>query len=317
VNGLILTMLGALLATNQPLAVSNAIAQETGLHLQVTNPNDPVEKEYEQLLSDDDKAQAEIKSWIDKGRAQGANDNGVERATLSLRIRQRLRPIRQAYEDFIRNHPDHARARIAFASFLDDLGDEAEEVKQLEKARRIDPTNPAIWNNLANYYGHRGPVTNAFAYYQKAIELDSNEPVYYQNLATTVYLFRKDAERFYHFTEQQVFDRALELYRKARSLNPHSFVLASDLAMSYYGIRPMRFAAAREAWNDALKIAHNDVEREGVYVHFARLKMMEGRLAEARHQLAAVTNGVYAGLKRQENRTKGTNAPPVNRPGPR
>ena len=101
-------------------------------------------------------------------------------------------------------------------------------------------TNPAVWNQLANYYGHNGDVTNAFAHYAEAIRLDPTEPVYYQNFATTVYLFRKDAQEFYRITEPQVFDKALDLYRKAMKLNPDSFVLATDYAESYYGIKPWR-----------------------------------------------------------------------------
>ena len=45
--------------------------------------------------------------------------------------------------------------------------------------------------------------------------LEPDEPVYYQNFATTVYLYRKDAREFYHIGEQQVFDKALDLYRQA------------------------------------------------------------------------------------------------------
>ncbi len=100
------------------------------------------------------------------------------------------------------------------------------------------PKNPAAWNQLANYYGEYGGLTNAFAYYTEAIRLDPTEPVYYQNFATTVYLFRKDAREFYHINEQQVFDKALGLYRQAMKLDPSNLVLATDYAESYYGIKP-------------------------------------------------------------------------------
>ena len=71
---------------------------------------------------------------------------------------------------------------------------EAGERDQLLVAKDLDSTRPSIWNNLANYYGHRGDVRTAFDYYQKAIDLDPNESVYYHNFGTTVYLFRRDAE---------------------------------------------------------------------------------------------------------------------------
>jgi cytochrome c-type biogenesis protein CcmH/NrfG len=132
--------------------------------------------------------------------------------------------------------------------------------------------------------------------------LNPAEAVYYQNLATTVYLFRKDAEQFYGINETQVFDKALELYRKAVRLDPNNFPLASDYAQTYYGIRPLRMDDALVAWTNALNIAHDDIEREGVYIHLARIKMVAGRYAEARAQLDAVTNSMYADLKRRLER---------------
>ena len=193
--------------------------------------------------------------------------------------------------------PDSARGHLAYASFLNNIGDEEAAKVQNEKARQLDPKDPAAWNNLANYYGENGPITNAFVYYAKAIELDPTEPVYYQNLAVMVYLYRTDAKAFYHINEQQVFDKSLALYRKAMQLDPDNFPLVTDYAESYYGIRPLRTNDALVAWTNALQVAHDDIEREGVYIHLARIKMLAGRYAEARAQLDTVTNAIYAGLK--------------------
>jgi Flp pilus assembly protein TadD len=180
---------------------------------------------------------------------------------------------------------------------LNNIGDEEAAKVQNEKARELDPKDPAVWNNLGNYYGENGPINNAFVYYAKAIELDSNEPVYYQNLATMVYLYRTDAKAFYHIDEQQIFDKSLALYRKALRLDPDNFPLVTDYAESYYGIRPLRTNDALVAWTNALQVAHDDNEREGVYIHLARIKMLAGRYAEARAQLDTVTNVTYASLK--------------------
>ena len=126
--------------------------------------------------------------------------------------------------------------------------------------------------------------------------------MYYHNLATLVYLYRKDAQTFYSLNEQQVFDKALGLYRKAVQLDPDNFELATDYAESYYGIRPLRTNDALMAWTNALTIAHNDTEREGVFIHLARIKTAAGRFDEARAQLDAVTNSIYADLKNRLQR---------------
>lgn len=323
-DSFLIGLLGALVATNSPVAVSNFVAHTTGLSVQVPDPRDPVEKEYRKLLEQDDAAQEEVDKWIREDAAFREQGAGLGAATLRARVEQRLKPVREAYEEFLRLHPDHARAHLAYGSFLNDTRDEEGAVQHWEKARELDPKNPAAWNNLANHYGHRSPVSKAFEYYAKAIELNPAEKTYYQNLATTVFLFRKDAMAYYQLDEQHVFDKALDLYRQAMKLDPGNFLLASDYAQTYYGIRPVRSAEALAAWEAALKIAGTETERQGVYLHLARFKLNAGRFDDARRDLARVTEDVYAALKKrlernldkQEAEARGTNAPPARTDAP-
>ncbi|MBI3191650.1 MAG: tetratricopeptide repeat protein, partial [Pedosphaera parvula] len=90
---------------------------------------------------------------------------------------------------------------------------------------------PAAWNNLANHYGHNGPATNAFVCYAKAIELAPRESVYYENFATTVYLFRRDATNFFGISEEAVFDKAMALYRKALHTDPNDADANAELGL--------------------------------------------------------------------------------------
>jgi Flp pilus assembly protein TadD len=302
VNELLIGLVGALVATNQPLAVSNLIQQNAGISVTIVNPNDPAEKELTQLMARDDDVLAEVDKWIRDNNAFAAQGAGEPRETLNRRIRARFESVRKDYEDFLRRYPDFARGHLAYGSFLNDIGEEEAAGAQYGKAAQLDPKNPAAWNQLANYYGEHGPVTNAFVDYAKALELNPAEPVYYQNLAAMVYLFRKDAREFYGISEEQVFDKALALYRKAMQLDPQNFLLAADYAESYYGIRPLRTNDAIGAWTNALQIAHDDNEREGVHLHLARINIAAGRFAEARVHLNGVTNAAFADVKRQLER---------------
>ena len=301
-SDLTISLLSALLATNQPQAVSNLVQQQTGVSLALASTNDPAEAELQQLMIADDAAQAEVDKWIQDNNAFAANGAGDANADLNKRILARFAVVRKGYEDFLKRYPNNARGHLAYGSFLNDIGDEDAAMEQNETARQLDPKNPAAWNNLANYYGEHSPVTNAFIYYAKAIELSPNEPVYYQNFATTVYLFRKDAREFYGLNEQQVFDKALALYQQAMKLDPDNFPLVTDYAQSYYGIKPLRTNDALVAWTNSLQVAHTEAEREGVYLHLARFKLIAGRFDEARAELAAVTNAIYADLKNRIER---------------
>ena len=264
--------------------------------------NDPVYTEYLKVITMDDAAEKEIDQWLKDGGGYSSPAAAMSNETLKLRIDQRLAPVKDAYKSFISRHPNHADIRLAYGSFLMELGEEDEAVVQMEKARELDPGNPASWNNLANHYGHRSPVRKAFAYYMKAIELDPTEPTYPWNLATTTYLFRKDAQEFYRITEPEVFDRALDLYKQAFKLDPTNIVLAVDLAQTYYGIKPMRTNEALAAWNNALLLAKSSVEQQGIFLHLARVELNTSRFDEALQHLNMVTNADMMELKKRLER---------------
>lgn len=267
-----------------------------------TATNDPVQIEYLKLLAMDDVATKEVDAWIKE--SLGFEQAGAPRdeTTLALKIEQRLKPVKEAYEKFLAEHPKHAEARLAYGSFLMEIHEEDAAVVQMERAREDDPKNPAAWNNLANHYGHRGPVKKAFAYYEKAMELDPEEPVYRQNFATTIYLFRKDAQEVYRINEQQVFDRALDLYRQAMKLDPTNLVLAVDYAQSYYGIKPMRTNDALAAWKHAMTLAKTSDEQQGIALHLSRVQMNTGRFDESLLNLHSVTNAEMMELKKRLER---------------
>jgi tetratricopeptide (TPR) repeat protein len=315
VSTFLVGLLGAALATNSMAAVTNLVEQTTGVSVKAPETDDPIEKEFKKIEEDDDDAHEEVDRWIKENQEFAAKGAAIPANELNDRIMKRLDPIRKAYEDFIKRHPNHAKARVAYGSFLDGIGDEDGEVEQLEKARELDPKDPAIWNNLANYYGHNSPVKKAFEYYEKALSLDPNESIYYQNFGTTVFLFRKDAREYYNISEAQVFDKALQLYSNAMKLDPTNFPLASDVALSYYGIRPFRTNDALQSWTNTLAVAKDEVEREGVYLHLARWKITFHQFKEAHEHLNAVTNTIYADLKKRlsrnlSEREAGTNASP-------
>jgi tetratricopeptide (TPR) repeat protein len=318
VSSLLAVLLAVLVSTNQPAVVTNSIASPVVAPATAPDPKDPVEREFHQLMEDDDDAQAEVDGWIKENGEFSAKGAGLSQAELKRRIENRFNRVIKAYEDFLQRHPNHARARVAYASLLGDIKGEESAQEELEKALLIDTNNPAIYNNLANIYGHIGPVKKAFECYAKAIQCNPLEPVYYHNFGTTVYLFRTDAMEFFKIDEQQVFAKAFQLYSNAMRLDPQNFPLASDVAQTYYGIQPMRTDEALKAWTNALMIANDEIEREGVYVHLARIKTLAGRLAEARLHLNSVTNSMYTDLKKRLERnlaerdaSQKTNSPPT------
>ena len=301
------------MATNQPAALSNLVHQQTGLSVSIPNADDPASQEYQDLLLLDETALLKIDRWIKESHATRDEASPLEAAILQNRIDQELRKVRQAYEEFLQRHPRHARAHLAYGSFLGEAVDEDEAAEQYRKALEIDPSLPAGWNNLANYHGHNGGIKKSFEYYAKAIELKPDESVYYHNLATTVFMFRKDAREYYGISEDEVFAKSMNLYHKALELDPDNFILATDVARTYYGVRltktgdPARDAEAERAlakkllaaWEYAMKLARDDTERQGILVHFARAQMRLGNYDLARQHLNTITHPLYSDLKKR------------------
>ncbi len=301
-----------MMATNQPAALSNLVTETTGISIAAVATNSTPQQQLDKIEEDDDAAASDVDNWIRENEDFKAKGAGIPAKELNQRIRDRFDPVRKAYLDFIQRYPKYAEGRVAYASFLHDMGDEEGQYVQLTKARDINPSLPSVWNNLGNYYGENGPITNCFICYEKAIQLDPTESVYYQNFGTTVYLYRHDVTNYYHINEQQTFDKALMLYSNATRLDPTNFPLASDVAMTYYGIKPLRTNDALMSWSNALHLAHDEVEREGVYIHLARIQMSAGNFAESQARLDAVTNPMYNDLKDRLTRNLQQREHPTN-----
>ncbi len=282
------------LVLNAAGAVSNELR---ATELVVSQTNGPVEKEYEKLAADEETAQREVDGWLRAHERLAAKGMGMSKAEVERRIRERFEPVNKAYLDFLRRHPDHPRARLSYGCFLNDRGDEAGAQVQWEKALELEPGNADAYNNLAGRYSEVGPAKKAFEFYSKAIELKPSVAIYYHNFADTVYVLRSHAMTNYGLTEQQVFSKALGLYSNAARLEPQNFTFASDWAQTYYAIRPLPYAEALGTWTNALRSAANEGEREKVYLHLARVKMLAGQLGEARAQLNVVTNESCASIK--------------------
>ncbi len=292
-NMLLIGILALALATPEEIKTKESPGKKAAAGEQ----GEAVDREYEKLVENDEAALNQIEKMVSEFDQFAEKGAPGSRAVLSAKIDQLIDGIKKSYEEFLHRNPKHVEGYLAYGSFLNETGEEQEAIRQWEKARELDPKNAASWNNLANIFGHRGPIKKAFQYYEKAIELDPKEPVYLQNLATTTYLFRKDAAETYRIDESQVFDKALDLYRQAMKLDPTNLVLATDYAQSYYGIQPPRVEDALKAWNHCLALAKNDVERQGVYLHLARVELNSGRFEEAEKHLNLVKDPAMDELK--------------------
>lgn len=275
------------------------LSADTNLPVVAIGFDSAADRELQKIMEADDDAQRDADRWIRDDQEFAAKGAGTPSRELNERIRRRFEPVRRAYEQFLLQHTNHVRARVAYAGFLGDIQDGQAQLGQLEIALALNPNDPVIWNNLANCHGRNLSATNVFICYGKALELRPNEPLYHHNLANAMLLFRAEATNFFKLGDQQLSLKALEHFQQALKVDPENFPLATDLARTYYDIQPRRTEEALAAWTNALRLAHDSLEREGVYVHLARLKIQAGRTNEARAQLNVITNENFALLKKE------------------
>ena len=212
---------------------------------------------------------------------------GDDKSTLRLRIRQRFETVEKAYTGFLQRNPRHSSAH-GYGSFLVTSDAKRTARRNISKRARLIRRTPRTWNNLANYYGHVSPVTNAFACYEKAIELIRTSQ-FIIRIRHDGLPVRVDATNYYKISVQR-FDKAMGLSRKALALDPDNFPLATDLAQTYYASAAAGKDAFR-AWNDALRIARDDMEREGTHIPLARWHRTVGDVG-GQARVESVTNAL-------------------------
>lgn len=297
--------LSLLLTLNPPQGLLPASVEKTNGSL-VMSTNDPLAIEFQALLKADDEATDTVDKWI-----EALPDGAEVSPELKKQIDAHQDKVIRRYEAFLVKYPAHAPAVIAYGSFLGDIGDELGMVTKWEKARLMDPSSPAVWNNLAGHYAHQGPIEKGFTYMEKAIELNPKEAQYWHSLGTITFLFRLDAQKHFKTNEQGVFEKAFQFYDRALALRPFDFKLATDVAQTWYGVRTLPAQSTEiarqtevkivesglKAWTNAFRLASNDLEKEGIRLHFARWQIRSGRWAEARTNLDLVLDPSHAALK--------------------
>jgi tetratricopeptide (TPR) repeat protein len=258
-----------------------------------TGPNTNSLTELDKIEVADGAAQEETERWVRENTGLKAKGSGVSDSELEARIATRFEPVRKSYEDYVHDHPKDAHGHLVYGNFLNERDNEHGAQMEWESALALDPTNAVIYNNLAGRYAEGGPVEKVFGYFEKAIALAPGEPVYYHNFGDGLYVLRTHAAKYYGINEQQVYQKVLFMYSNAFRLDPQNFPFARDLAQTCYSLKPLPVEQALYAWTNALRIATNEVDREDAQVHLARVKMLAGRLTEAREQLAGVTNQTW------------------------
>lgn len=266
---------------------------------------DPVEHDFKKLLARDNRALNDISRWFENNRQQLKTDRSLQLDFTRL-TRARLQEVRRAYRGFLNRHPHHARARAAYASFLKNVRDEQGAIDQWHRALKTNSGNAALWNNLATHLGtlalESGNTTTAdhiLDYFKRATDLAPGEPLYHNNYATALSLYRQEAAEHLQASPGKILRRSFEHFRKAHELAPSNFDFAADLAEAHLDIRPLHISPAMEAWKRARRLAKTPLQNQWVELQVAMLEIENGNPAAARRRLEKINEPSFARIKKK------------------
>ena len=278
------------------------------VHLPNANrPATPLTKESElqYIFTADNTAITEVAKWIDENTTLIRTDP-TRRKLLAQRIRTRLDRVRKLYLAFLEKHPDNARARAAYGSFLAHLDDQQGALRELKASAELAPFNAAVHNNIATHLGtlavesgHHTRVGEVLEAYQKSIRLAPRSPLYRHNYAIALSLFQKETAAHLKLTPREVTEEALKQITEALRLDPNNFEIAADLAETFHDFKPIPRQKTLAAWNHAATLATTEDERNWAELQMAIVNIETNHFDEAKRHLEKVNVQIYAKLKQR------------------
>jgi Tfp pilus assembly protein PilF len=164
---------------------------------------------------------------------------------------------RAGLEDF----PESAELTANFAVFMEQRKNYAEAKRLYERAYQLDPNNPVHIGNFAwSLHEYEKDYERAEQFYRKALELDPTNKHVTANFA----VFMEDVRRDY--------DEAERLYRKVLELDPKHVNTIGNFALFMKNVRK-NYDEAERLFREALELDPNSANRTGNFATFvARIR---------------------------------------------
>ena len=161
---------------------------------------------------------------FDSEQTQAIEDNEI------ANVQTAVDNLIKKYRVFLRKYPKNVDARNYLGGLYYDFGKPEKAFQEWSTGLTLNPQNPYLHNNIAEYYGHNsGEPKLAIKETKEAIRLKSDVAIFHFNLATYYDVFRFVALPEFESMES-VFEECLQEYRKAIELDPANFEYAYTYA---------------------------------------------------------------------------------------
>ena len=169
---------------------------------------------------------------------------------------RRFRLVRRAYDEVLERYSQNPLALTYMGELLyDTYGEEAEAVEMWRTAIGIEPDLSLAHNNLGIHYSHTGEHERGIEHLHRTIEIEPDNPDFLFNLAQIYIIHRNVVAEMEDINQQEVFEKAMEMSRKAAEVSPHDYELLQDYALNYFTAEnfgvDVDWAEAAQAWERA------------------------------------------------------------------
>jgi len=200
--------------------------------------------------------------------------------------RERLARVERAYKVVLDRYPKNARALNYYGEFVSDYrGDEINAVRYWNEAIANDPKLALAHNNLAIYYSHTGRIAFGIDHYNKAIELEPQNPDFKYNLAQLYLTMSPDVAKELKWEDAKVYREGMKLSKAAAELKPTDYKLLEDYATNFYAAQRFEitpdWADAATAWQRARIAARNNEQLFFTWLNEARAWVRKPNNAKA------------------------------------
>jgi tetratricopeptide (TPR) repeat protein len=201
--------------------------------------------------------------------------------------KEEIEQLRKEQAEVEKRRAELEKVRGSFNQAVEyyNAGQYEQAVVGFQEVLQVDSEQPTVWANLASTYTKLNQNDKAIEAYTKAIELDPENSAYLQNLGS-IYAAEGDSVR------------ARELYEKAASMSQE--LNPSDAAINYYNMGVTYINAgdnekAAEALHKAIELDPNHGESHyQLGITLIGLNDMEGAVTELKKYLEIDPNGQNA-----------------------
>ena len=191
-------------------------------------------------------------------------------------IETELQSIVDGYEALISAAPNYVAAFISYGMMLHRVGERIPSNAMLIRADQIDPYHAIVKNQLGNYQAEEGNYPEAMGFYQMAIDLRPDEPLYHYQLGNLLFSYKN------FFIDDKLFlPEGIDLeiqnrFRKAAMLAPAHLPYRLRYAQSFFDIARPNWEAALEEWQQLVNFVESPEEKQMMQLYMAKTRFEMG-----------------------------------------